>query len=74
MEEKLLQIRDLRTTFYTREGRVRAVDGVSINIDAGESVGIVGESGCGKSMTAMSVMGLLKKPGKVDSEIGRAHV
>ncbi len=67
MEEKLLQIRDLRTTFYTREGRVRAVDGVSINIDAGESVGIVGESGCGKSMTAMSVMGLLKKPGKVDS-------
>ena len=66
MEERLLRIQDLRTTFYTREGEIHAVDGVSIDIDAGESVGIVGESGCGKSMTAMSVMGLLKKPGKVD--------
>ena len=62
----MLQIQDLHTTFYTRDGLVRAVDGVSIDIEAGESVGIVGESGCGKSMTAMSVMGLLKKPGKVD--------
>ncbi len=66
MEDALLQIRDLHTTFYTRDGLVRAVDGVSIDIAAGESVGIVGESGCGKSMTAMSLMGLLKKPGKVD--------
>ena len=66
MEDALLQIRDLHTTFYTRDGLVRAVDGVSIEIAAGESVGIVGESGCGKSMTAMSLMGLLKKPGKVD--------
>lgn len=66
MGDALLQIQDLHTTFYTGEGLVRAVDGVSIDIGAGESVGIVGESGCGKSMTAMSVMGLLKKPGKVD--------
>ena len=66
MEEKLLQIQDLRTTFYTREGQVHAVDGVSIEIHEGECTGIVGESGCGKSMTAMSVMGLLKKPGRVD--------
>ena len=66
MGDALLQIQDLRTTFYTRDGLVRAVDGVSIEIEAGESVGIVGESGCGKSMTAMSLMGLLKKPGKVD--------
>ena len=66
MEEALLRIQDLHTTFYTRDGLVRAVDGVTIAINAGESVGIVGESGCGKSMTAMSVMGLLKKPGKVD--------
>ena len=66
MGEALLQIRDLHTNFYTREGLVRAVDGVSIDIEAGESVGIVGESGCGKSMTAMSLMGLLKRPGKVD--------
>lgn len=62
----MLQIQDLHTTFYTKDGLVRAVDGVSMDIGAGESVGIVGESGCGKSMTAMSVMGLLKKPGKVD--------
>lgn len=62
----MLQIQDLRTTFFTREGLVRAVDGVNIEIEAGESVGIVGESGCGKSMTAMSVMGLLKKPGRVE--------
>lgn len=62
----MLQIQDLHTTFYTRDGLVRAVDGVSIDIEAAQSVGIVGESGCGKSMTAMSVMGLLKKPGKVD--------
>ena len=66
MEEKLLEIQGLRTTFFTREGEVHAVDGVEIEIGPGESVGIVGESGCGKSMTAMSVMGLLKKPGKVD--------
>lgn len=63
----MLQIRNLHTNFYTRDGLVRAVDGVSIDIEAGESVGIVGESGCGKSMTAMSLMGLLKKPGKVDA-------
>lgn len=66
MGEALLQIQDLHTTFYTKDGPVRAVDGVTIDIEAGESVGIVGESGCGKSMTAMSVMGLIKKPGKVD--------
>ena len=66
MEEKMLDIENLKTTFYTREGQVHAVDGVSLHIRGGESVGIVGESGCGKSMTAMSVMGLLKKPGKVD--------
>ena len=57
MGDALLQIEDLHTTFYTRDGLVRAVDGVSIEIEAGESVGIVGESGCGKSMTAMSLMG-----------------
>lgn len=62
---KLLEIRNLETSFFTHEGVVRAVDGVSIEIGQGERIGIVGESGCGKSMTAMSLMGLLKKPGKV---------
>lgn len=66
MEERLLQIQGLKTAFYTREGRILAVEGVDIEIGAGECVGIVGESGCGKSMTAMSVMGLVRKPGKVE--------
>ena len=63
--ETLLKIDDLRTSFFTRDGVINAVDGMSMEIRAGESVGIVGESGCGKSMTAMSVMGLVKKPGRV---------
>ena len=53
---------DLRTYFYTREGAVRAVDGVSFSVEKGRTLGIVGESGCGKSVTALSIMGLLPKP------------
>jgi oligopeptide/dipeptide ABC transporter ATP-binding protein len=63
--EKLLDIEHLRTSFFTHDGVVNAVDDVSLYIGPGETVGIVGESGCGKSMTAMSVMGLVKKPGRV---------
>jgi peptide/nickel transport system ATP-binding protein len=55
----LLEVEDLRTQFFTREGRVHAVDGVSFAVDAGSTLGIVGESGCGKSVTALSVMRLL---------------
>ena len=58
----LLAVDDLRTHFMTREGAVRAVDGVSFSVDKGETLGIVGESGCGKSVTALSIMGLLPKP------------
>jgi len=58
----LLEVNDLRTYFYTREGAVRAVDGVSFSVDKGRTLGIVGESGCGKSVTALSIMGLLPRP------------
>ena len=58
----LLEVNDLRTYFYTREGAVQAVDGVSFQVDRGHTLGIVGESGCGKSVTALSIMGLIPKP------------
>lgn len=63
----LLNIKDLHTSFFTHAGEVHAVDGVSFQVDAGDVVGIVGESGCGKSVTALSVMGLLQPPGRVVS-------
>jgi oligopeptide/dipeptide ABC transporter ATP-binding protein len=58
----LLEVNDLRTHFFTREGTVRAVDGVSFSLEKGKTLGIVGESGCGKSVTALSIMGLIPKP------------
>ena len=58
----LLEVSDLRTHFFTREGVVRAVDGISFAVDKGKTLGIVGESGCGKSVTALSIMGLIPKP------------
>ncbi|MCX7829075.1 MAG: ABC transporter ATP-binding protein [Thermanaerothrix sp.] len=63
----LLSIESLRTSFHTDHGVVKAVDGVSFSIKPGETLCVVGESGCGKSVTALSVMGLLQKPsGRVD--------
>ena len=64
-ESIVLDIRNLKSHFFTAKGEVPAVDGISIRVPAGKIIGIVGESGCGKSMTAMSVMGLLQYPGKV---------
>jgi oligopeptide/dipeptide ABC transporter ATP-binding protein len=61
----LLEVNNLRTHFRTRRGLVRAVDGVSFYLDRGELLGLVGESGCGKSMTALSVMRLIAPPGKI---------
>ena len=58
----LLEVNDLRTHFFTREGVVRAVDGISFAVEKGKTLGIVGESGCGKSVTALSIMGLIPKP------------
>ncbi|MEX1185836.1 MAG: ABC transporter ATP-binding protein [Gemmatimonadaceae bacterium] len=67
MSSPLLTVKDLRTYFYLGGDAVaRSVDGVSFSIDAGETVGIVGESGCGKSVTALSIMRLIRSPGRVE--------
>jgi oligopeptide/dipeptide ABC transporter ATP-binding protein len=58
----LLEVKNLHTHFFTREGVVRAVDGVSFSLEKGKTLGIVGESGCGKSVTALSIMGLIPRP------------
>jgi oligopeptide/dipeptide ABC transporter ATP-binding protein len=63
----LLEVEDLRTYFRTREGEVHAVDGVSFEVEEGSVLGIVGESGCGKSVTSLSIMGLVQNPGRVVS-------
>jgi peptide/nickel transport system ATP-binding protein len=63
----LLKVEDLKTTFYTDEAIIRAVDGVSFNVKQGEVVGLVGESGCGKSVVSLSIMRLIKyPPGKIE--------
>src|SRR5690606_32036103 len=62
----LLEVQDLRTWFHTGAGVARAVDGVSFTIDAGETVGLVGESGCGKSVTALSLLRLIEPPGRIE--------
>src|ERR671920_501082 len=61
--DTVLDVRDLRTYFFLRRGVVKAVDGVSFSLRRGEVLGLVGESGCGKSLTALSVMRLLPKGG-----------
>lgn len=62
---QLLEVTNLRTQFPTRAGLVKSVDGVSFTIGEGELLGLVGESGCGKSITALSIMRLIAKPGKI---------
>jgi peptide/nickel transport system ATP-binding protein len=63
----LLTVSDLRTYFYTSAGIARAVDGVSFTIGSGETLGIVGESGCGKSVTALSILRLVQPPGRIEA-------
>ncbi len=66
-ERPLLEVRGLRTSFHTRDGIVRAVDGIDFRVDRGEIMGLVGESGCGKSVTSLSIMGLVSRPGRVEA-------
>jgi oligopeptide/dipeptide ABC transporter ATP-binding protein len=65
--ERLLDIRGLRTSFHTRDGVVRAVDGIDLHVDRGEVMGLVGESGCGKSVTSLSIMRLIARPGRIEA-------
>ena len=65
MAEKILEVKDLRVSYHTYAGEVQSVRGISFDVEAGETVAIVGESGCGKSVTAKSVMGLIAKPGQI---------
>jgi len=65
LSEPILQLKDLKTHFFTDNGIVRAVDGINLSIHQGETLGIVGESGSGKSMTALSILRLIDFPGKI---------
>ena len=68
MEEVILDVKGLKTFFYTYDGVAKAVDGVSYQLRAGEPLGIVGESGCGKSVSALSILRLIPDPpGRIGS-------
>ena len=70
MSDVLLHVKDLKTSFYTESGVVRALDGISFDVFKGETLGIVGESGCGKSVTSMSILRLIPQPpGKIEAGV-----
>ncbi len=64
-DEPILQIKELQTSFFVDAGEVKAVDGVTLDVPKGETLGVVGESGCGKSVMALSILQLLEEPGKI---------
>lgn len=64
-QEPILDVKELKTHFFTNEGIVRAVDGVSFSLGAGKTLGVVGESGCGKSVSALSVLRIVERPGRI---------
>ena len=66
-DRPLLDVRGLHTSFHTRDGVVRAVDGIDFHVDRGEIMGLVGESGCGKSVTSLSILRLVANPGRIDA-------
>jgi peptide/nickel transport system ATP-binding protein len=71
MSERLLDVRDLKIEIDTRRGRAVVVDGIDLHVDKGETLGVVGESGCGKSLTMLSLVGLL--PNRIHTTGGSAH-
>ena len=64
--EKILEVKDLKTNFYTYEGVVKALEKVSFKIERGDTLGLVGETGCGKSVTSLSIIRLVPPPGKIE--------
>ena len=64
-QQPILSVRNLKTSFFTDEGVVRAVDGANFDVHLGQTLGIVGESGCGKSVTALSILGIVPRPGRI---------
>jgi peptide/nickel transport system ATP-binding protein len=73
MSDVVVSVRDLQTTFHTKFGPIRAVDGISYDIQRGKTLGIVGESGCGKSVTSYSLMRLIEHPGEITGGEVRLH-
>ena len=71
--DAVLTIDNLKVTFDTEEGLVRAVDGVSLEMARGRITGIVGESGCGKSVTSLAILRLIQHPGRIESGSIRFH-
>ena len=65
MNDVLLDIQGLKTQFMTKKGLVRAVDGVDLQVRPGETLGLVGESGCGKTVIGLSILGLIEEPGRI---------
>ena len=71
-DQPLLSVRDLKTYFFTDEGVIKAVDGASFDIHHGRTLGLVGESGCGKSVTARSILQIIDRPGRIEE--GQMHL
>ncbi len=67
MSYAIIKTKELKTNFYTYEGVVKALNGISVKIDYGSTFGLVGESGCGKSVTVRSLMRIIQEPGRVES-------